>query len=101
MYGSTNFVLPTAVGARICYQLDRESAAYQAIYNQRTAVERLFSQAVARGAVFQQYAISNSLPDHTSNSTGVILLESRPSLDDEFLHHYFPSFPIILSHVVP
>jgi hypothetical protein len=47
--GGCHLVMPTAVGARIRYQLDRESEVYQAIYNQRTAVERLFSQAVALG----------------------------------------------------
>jgi hypothetical protein len=47
--GGCQLVMPTAVGARIRYQLDRESEAYQAIYNQRTAVERLFSQAVTLG----------------------------------------------------
>lgn len=36
-------------GARIRHQLDRHSAEYLAIYNQRTACERIFSQAVALG----------------------------------------------------
>lgn len=42
-------VMPTAPGARVRYQLDRESVRYQMIYNQRTTVERIFSQAVALG----------------------------------------------------
>jgi hypothetical protein len=44
--GGCTLVIPTAAGARIRYQLDREGQAYKAIYNQRTAVERIFSQAV-------------------------------------------------------
>lgn len=47
--GGCHLVMPTASGARIRYQLDRESVAYQTTYNQRTAVERIFSQAVALG----------------------------------------------------
>ena len=42
-------MMPTSIGARLRYTLDRESAAYQKIYNQRTAVERINSQAVALG----------------------------------------------------
>jgi len=41
--------LPTSIGARLRYTLDRESEAYKAIYKQRTAVERINSQAKALG----------------------------------------------------
>lgn len=47
--GGCKLVMPTAVGARIRYQLDRQSDTYKRVYNQRTAVERIFSQAVALG----------------------------------------------------
>ena len=47
--GGCKLVMPTAPGARIRYQLDRESETYKAVYQQRTAVERIFSQAVALG----------------------------------------------------
>lgn len=50
-------------GARIRYQLDRESAAYKALYKQRTAAERIFSQAFALGIerpkLRNQQAIAN------------------------------------------
>jgi len=42
-------VLPTAPGARLRHELDRESAEYKALYRQRTATERINSQAVALG----------------------------------------------------
>ena len=42
-------VLPTCAGARLRYQLDRERAEYKAIYKQRTADERINSQALALG----------------------------------------------------
>lgn len=41
--------MATSIGARIRYLLDRESQAYKALYNQRTLVERIFSQALALG----------------------------------------------------
>ncbi|RMD71694.1 MAG: hypothetical protein D6819_00955 [Gammaproteobacteria bacterium] len=41
--------LPTSIGARLRYQLDRDSEAYKTIYKQRTATERINAQAVALG----------------------------------------------------
>lgn len=41
--------LPTSMGSRVRYQLDRDGAEYKAVYKERTAVERIFSQAVALG----------------------------------------------------
>lgn len=47
--GGCKTVMPTAPGARIRYQLDRNSERYKDIYRQRTATERIFSQAVNLG----------------------------------------------------
>ncbi len=41
--------MPTSIGARLRYTLDRQSDEYKAAYNQRTAVERINSQALALG----------------------------------------------------
>ncbi len=41
--------MPTCAGARLRYQLDRTSAEYKAIYKQRTAAERVNSQALELG----------------------------------------------------
>lgn len=41
--------MATAEGARIRYQLDRQSEAYKELYKQRTATERVNSQAVELG----------------------------------------------------
>jgi len=41
--------MPTSIGARLRYTLDRDSVRCQEIYHQRTAVERINSQAVALG----------------------------------------------------
>lgn len=39
--------LPTSRGARLRYQVDRQAAAYKAVYQQRTTTERINSQAAA------------------------------------------------------
>ncbi|MFO7632293.1 MAG: hypothetical protein R6W76_07135, partial [Caldilinea sp.] len=41
--------LPTSVGNRVRHQLDRESQAFKRIYNQRSACERINSQALDLG----------------------------------------------------
>ena len=61
--GGCKLVMPTAPGARIRYQLDRESEQFKTVYRQRTAVERIFSQAKALGIerpkLRNQFAIAN------------------------------------------
>ena len=47
--GGCTAMMPVSVGARLRYTLDRNSDAYKQIYDQRTAVERINSQAVALG----------------------------------------------------
>jgi hypothetical protein len=42
-------MMPTSIGARLRHTLDRDSELYKQIYRQRTAVERINSQAVALG----------------------------------------------------
>ena len=55
--------LPLSLGARLRHQLDRESKTYKHIFSQRTAVERIFSQAVhwgiERPKLRNQQAITN------------------------------------------
>lgn len=41
--------IPASIGAQLRHQIDRSSVQYQQIYRQRTAVERIFSQAVSLG----------------------------------------------------
>jgi hypothetical protein len=42
-------MMPTSVGTRLRYTLDRHSDLYRNLYRQRSAVERINSQAVALG----------------------------------------------------
>jgi len=61
--GGCTTSMPTAVGARLRHQLDRHSDAYQKLYNQRTANERINAQAKALGIerpkLRNQQAIAN------------------------------------------
>lgn len=61
--GGCTAMMPTSIGARLRYTLDRHSEAYQAAYNQRTAVERINSQALGLGIerphLRNQHAITN------------------------------------------
>jgi hypothetical protein len=47
--GGCTAQMPTSIGVRLRYTLDRDSASYKLIYSQRTAVERINSQAKALG----------------------------------------------------
>ena len=47
--GGCTTTLATSIGARIRHQLDREGDDYKNVYRQRTATERVNSQAVALG----------------------------------------------------
>jgi hypothetical protein len=47
--GGCLVTMPTSPGARIRYQLERDSAAFKTLYNQRTATERINSQALELG----------------------------------------------------
>ncbi len=47
--GGCQITMATAPGAHLRYQIDRASPAYKAIYNQRTATERINSQATELG----------------------------------------------------
>jgi hypothetical protein len=42
-------MMPTSIGARLRYTLDRDGEAYKNLYRQRTAEERINSQAKALG----------------------------------------------------
>jgi hypothetical protein len=61
--GGCTAMMPTCAGARLRYQLDRDSAKYKSIYHQRTATERINSQALALGIerphLRRQSAIAN------------------------------------------
>ena len=47
--GGCTAMMPTSIGARLRYTLDRQNAEYKDLYRQRTAVERINAQATALG----------------------------------------------------
>ncbi len=47
--GGCTVTMPTSIGARLRYSLDRHSQIYKEIYKQRSATERINSQAVSLG----------------------------------------------------
>jgi len=47
--GGCTAEMPTSIGARLRYTLDRDSERYKQVYRQRTATERINAQAVALG----------------------------------------------------
>lgn len=47
--GGCKSTIASSIGARLRHQIDRESEVYRSFYQQRTAVERIFSQAVQLG----------------------------------------------------
>ncbi|HKY54812.1 MAG TPA: hypothetical protein VJM08_10925 [Anaerolineales bacterium] len=47
--GGCTVSMPTSIGARLRYSLDRQSQIYKEVYNQRSATERINSQAVSLG----------------------------------------------------
>lgn len=47
--GGCSAMMPTSLGSRLRYQIDRNGDLYMSLYRQRTAVERINSQSVALG----------------------------------------------------
>jgi hypothetical protein len=67
--------MPTSIGARLRYSLDRHSDHFKRIYSQRTAVERINSQAVALG--IERPHIRNGQAVANLNSLTYLLINLR------------------------
>ena len=65
----------TSAGARIRYQLDRQSVAFKQLYNQRSATERVNSQAVALG--IEQPKLRNRQAITNQNTLIYVLINLR------------------------
>jgi hypothetical protein len=76
--GGCKTVLATSIGARIRHQLDRESEAYIELYNQRTATERIFSQAVDLG--IERPKLRNQQAIANQNTLTYVLINLRALL---------------------
>lgn len=73
--GGCVVTMPTSIGARIRYQLDRESDAYKLVYKQRTADERVNSQAVELGV--ERPKLRNGAAITNQNTLTYVLINLR------------------------
>lgn len=73
--GGCVVTMPTSQGARIRYQLDRQSAEYKTIYKQRTADERVNSQAVDLG--IERPKLRNGQAITNQNTLTYVLINLR------------------------
>jgi hypothetical protein len=77
-HGGCTAMMPTSIGARLRYTLNRDGEAYRALYRQRTAVERINAQAVALG--IERPRLRNGLAIANQNTLIYTLINLR------FLH---------------
>ena len=73
--GGCLVTMPTCQGARVRYQLDRESDEYKLIYKQRTADERINSQALALG--IERPKLRNGQAITNQNTLTYVLINLR------------------------
>jgi hypothetical protein len=64
--GGCTTTIPTSIGARIRYQIDRDSDAYKRVYKQRTANERVNSQAVELGIERPKIRNGQAIANHNT-----------------------------------
>ncbi len=67
--------MPTSIGNRIRHQLDRHSDAYKQLYKQRTATERINSQAVELG--IERPKLRNQRSISNQNTLTYVLVNLR------------------------
>jgi hypothetical protein len=68
-------MMPISIGARLRYTLDRASETYKHLYRQRSAVERINSQAVALG--IERPQLRNGCAIANQNTLIYILINLR------------------------
>jgi len=73
--GGCTTTIPTSIGARIRYQVDRDSEIYKQVYKQRTANERINSQAVELG--IERPRIRNGAAIANQNTLIYVLINLR------------------------
>ncbi len=73
--GGCSITMGTGRGARLRYQLDRDGAHYKAIYAQRTATERINSQATELGIDRPRLRNQAAIANH--NTLLYVLIELR------------------------
>jgi hypothetical protein len=72
--GGCTVSMPLSIGARLRYSLDRQSQAYKEIYNQRSATERINSQAVSLGIERPHFRNGNAITNMNTLTYALIHL---------------------------
>ena len=72
--GGCTVTLPTSMGARLRYSLNRQSQAYQEVYAQRSATERINSQAVSLGIERPHFRNGNAISNFNTLTYALINL---------------------------
>lgn len=83
--------LPLSIGARLRYQLDRESQAYKDVYKQRTATERVNSQAVNLGIERPNLRNGKAIANQNTLMYIVINLRALQRVRQQKISHATPS----------
>jgi hypothetical protein len=65
-HGGCTVMMPTSIGARLRYTLDRDSAEYKQVYRQRSATERINAQAVALGVERPHFRNGQAIANHNT-----------------------------------
>jgi hypothetical protein len=65
-HGGCTAMMPTSIGARLRYTLDRDSDQYQQLYRERSAVERINAQALALGIERPHLRNSAAIANHNT-----------------------------------
>ncbi len=73
--GGCTVTMPISIGARLRYSLDRQSQTYKEIYAQRSATERINSQAVALGIERPHFRNGNAIANF--NTLTYVLINLR------------------------
>lgn len=89
--GGCTSTLPTSIGARLRHQLDRERAEYKAVYKQRTATERVNSQAVELGIERPRLRNRTAIANHNTLLYVVLNLRALQRVHDQNAANSIPS----------
>ena len=79
--------LATSKGARLRYQIDRDGELYKEIYKQRTATERINSQAVALGIERPKLRNGVSIANHNTLTYVLINLHALQRVHQRLSQH--------------
>jgi hypothetical protein len=81
--GGCTATIPTSIGARLRFQIDRESDLYKGIYTERSATERINSQAKALGIERPKLRNGQAIANHNTLIYVLINLRALHRIEDK------------------